>query len=197
MRTRSTHAINTFPLAVPSAIIPTTVGVTIIVPDASEIPGGYVGRICPIVLFTELEHINTGRSVTNAIEDIANAARRLLNDPYGHPLSTINPKDIVWLEMYSDNLSYNTTGTTLTVDWVDLRWRNTYYGDPQWARIVARPTKYRILIPARLDRRLGWMGGYLPRILMTEAEKAEAALHTELLDRLQTHIDSPIQEISP
>ena len=199
MRTRASHAIHTFPLAVRPVIVPTTVGVTIIVLDESEIPSGHPGQAGPVVLFTELARVNSGRSITNAIEDVASAARRLLNDPYGRPLSAIDPESIVWLEMYSDALSYNAIGAILTVDWADLEWRGTRYRNPQWTRIVDRSTKdhNHIPIPARLARRLEWMGVDLPISLMAEAEKAEAAFHVELRNRPDMQTDTSILEINP
>ena len=199
MRTRASHAIHTFPLAVRPVIVPTTVGVTIIVLDESEIPSGHPGQASHVVLFTELAHVNSGRSITNAIEDVASAARRLLNDPYGRPLSAVDPGSIVWVEVYSGALSYGANSTKLTVDWVDLEWRGTHYRNPQWTRIVDRFIKdhNHIPIPAHLARRLEWMGVDLQTSLMAEAEKAEAAFHVELRNRPDMQTDTSILETNP
>ncbi len=171
-----THAIHTFSFAARPVFVPTTVGVTIIAPDDPMAPGGSV------VLLTELARVNAGRSVTNAIEDLATAVRRLLPDPHGRALVEASPKDIVWLEMYTDTLSYRDAGLGLTLDWVELEWTGTQYRRPQWTRLLHRPAPFEAPLPARVARRLAWLGVDTLAGLDAEVRQAEVEFEAQLRD---------------
>lgn len=171
-----THAIRTFSFAASPVFVPTTVGVTLIVPDDPETRGPRG----PIVLFTELARVNAGRSVTNAIEDLATAAWRMLPDPHGRLLGETDPQDMVWLEMYSDGLSYHDTGLGLTLDWVELEWTGTQYRRPQWIRLLHRPAPFGASLPTQLARRLAWLGVDTLAALDAVVRQAETVFHAEL-----------------
>ena len=179
-----THAVHTFSFAARPVFVPTTVGVTIIAPDDPMAPGD------PIVLFTGLRRVNAGRSVTNAIEDLATAVRRLLPDPHGRALVETNPKDIVWIEMYSDTLSYRDAGLGLTLDWVELEWTGTQYRRPQWTRLLHRPTPFEAVLPARVARRLAWLGADTLAGLDAEVRQAEGKFEAQLRDLASSEYDA-------
>jgi hypothetical protein len=180
-----THAVHTFSFAARPVFVPTTVGVTIIAPDDPMAPGD------PIVLFTELRRVNAGRSVTNAIEDLATAVRRLLPDPHGRALVETNPKDIVWIEMYSDTLSYRDAGLGLTLDWVELEWTGTQYRRPQWTRLLHRPARFEAVLPARVARRLAWLGVDTLAGLDAEVQRAEREFEAQLRDLTSSQYSAP------
>ncbi len=191
-----TNAIHTFSFATRPVFVPTTVGVSILTPDEGPWampphkggcprptmsgPQGAKTSSHPVVLFTELAHVNAGRSVTNAIEDLASAAWRTLTDPRGRPLAETDPTAIIWLEMYSEALSYHATGPGFHMEWVELEWTGTQYRHPLWSRLLNPPTPPEAPLSARLAQRLAWLGTDILAALETEARTAETVFHEKL-----------------
>lgn len=170
-----THAIHTISFAARPVFVPTTVGVTFLASDDPQ------ARAADVVLLTELR-INAGRSVTNAVEDLASAIAQRLDDARGRPLAEADPEGTVWLEMYSDRLSRSATGRPgFTLDWVELEWaRGTRYRHPQWTRLLSLPGAPEAPLPTRLAQRLAWIGRDVLAALEAEARQAEAMFHAEL-----------------
>lgn len=186
-----THAIHTIAFAARPVFVPTTVGVTFLSPDDPQ------ARVADVVLLTELR-INAGRSVTNAIEDLASAIAQRLDDARGRPLAAADPENTVWLEMYSDQLSYRTSERPrLTLDWVEMAWtRGTRYRHPQWTRLLSLPGAPEAPLPSRLAQRLAWLGGNILAALESEARQAETMFHAELQNlALSDHEVPMVREI--